>query len=154
MNEHHIEDVGTIKKILIPTDGSPNAKAAVAKGLDLAKLLTAEVTVLNVVDMSSFIGYGDALSLPNLLPIMKKEGHDIVEEAQQEGGRRGVHVDTRVETGTPAHKIVEIAKDYDLIVMGSLGRTGMSHLLLGSVAERVVRHAECPVLIVRRPSKK
>jgi nucleotide-binding universal stress UspA family protein len=154
MNEHHTEDVGAVRRILIPTDGSENAKAALTRGLELAKLLGAEVTALNVVDMSSFIGYGDGLALPNLLPIMKKEGQDIVEQAQQEGARWGVQVEARVETGTPAHKIVEVAKDYDLIVMGSLGRTGMSHLLLGSVAERVVRHATCPVLVVRMPPEK
>jgi nucleotide-binding universal stress UspA family protein len=154
MTGQHTEDVGAIRKILIPTDGSDNANAAIARGLELAKLLAAEVTVLNVVDLSSFIGYGDGLALPNLLPIMKKEGQDIVDQAQQEGASRGVHVETRVETGTPAHKIVEVAKDYDLIVMGSLGRTGMNHLLLGSVAERVVRHATCPVLVVRMPPEK
>ena len=154
MNEHDIGDVGAIRKILIPTDGSQNANAAVARGLDLAKLQGAQVTVLNVVDLSAFIGYGDALSLPNLLPIMKKEGQDIVERVRQEGERRGVPVNTMVETGTPSHRIVELSKDHDLIVMGSLGRTGMSHLLLGSVAERVVRHATCPVLVVRNPPEK
>ncbi len=152
MNEHHTEGVGAIKRILIPTDDSPNAKAAVARGLDLAKLIGAEVTALNVVDISPFIGYGDAIALPNLLPIMETEGQAAVEFVRQEGAKKGVHVTTLVvDSGTPAHKIVEIAKDYDLIVMGSLGRTGMAHLLLGSVAERVVRHATCPVLVVRTP---
>ncbi len=154
MNEQHLGDVESIKRILIPTDGSENAKAAVSRGLELAKLLGAQVTALNVVDLSAFIGYGDALSLPNLLPILKREGQDIVEQVRQEGERRGVQVNTMVETGTPSHKIVDISKDHDLIVMGSLGRTGMSHLLLGSVAERVVRHATCPVLIVRNSPEK
>jgi nucleotide-binding universal stress UspA family protein len=151
MSEQHTGDVTAIKKILIPTDGSENAKAAVTRGLEFAKLLGAQVTALNVVDLSVFIGYGDALSLPNMLPIMKKEGQDIVEQARLEGERKGVHVNPLVETGTASQKIVELSKDHDLIVMGSLGRTGMSHLLLGSVAERVVRHALCPVLVVRTP---
>jgi nucleotide-binding universal stress UspA family protein len=154
MNGPHPDDIGAIKKILIPTDGSLNAKAAVARGLELARLMGADVTALNVVDLTSFIGYSDAMALPNLLPMLEKDGREAVEYVRQEGERIGVRVNTMVvESGTPAHKIVEISKDHDLIVMGSLGRTGMAHLMLGSVAERVVRHAECPVLVVRTPRK-
>ncbi len=60
-------------------------------------------------------------------------------------------VKTLVIEGSPANEIITASKDYDLIVMGSLGRTGLSHLLMGSVAEKVVRHASCPVLVVRAP---
>lgn len=155
MNGPSPELDGPIRRILIPTDGSDSAKAAVARGLELAKLTGAEVTALNVVDMTSFVGYSDAIALPNLLPMLKREGNEAVEQVRREGERRGIKVTALVEeSGSPAHKIVEISKDYDLIVMGSLGRTGMAHLLLGSVAERVVRHAECPVLVVRTPGNK
>jgi len=139
-----------IKKILIPTDGSENTKPAVARGLELAKLMNAEVTALHVIDLTSFVGFSDGLALPNLLPTLKKEGQIAVDYVRKEGDKLGVKVITHVmESGSPANQIVDVSKDYDLIVMGSLGRTGMSHLLLGSVAERVVRHAACPVLVVR-----
>jgi nucleotide-binding universal stress UspA family protein len=60
-----------------------------------------------------------------------------------------VKVTPRIEEGSPSRKIVELSSEHDLIVMGTLGRTGFSKLLLGSVAERVVRFAKCPVLVVR-----
>jgi nucleotide-binding universal stress UspA family protein len=62
-----------------------------------------------------------------------------------------VKVAPRVEHGNPAHIIIEMSKDYDLIVVGTLGRSGISKLLMGSVSEKVVRFAECPVLVVRNP---
>ncbi|MCK4718510.1 MAG: universal stress protein, partial [Thermoplasmata archaeon] len=55
--------------------------------------------------------------------------------------------------GSQAHAIVEEAKEHDLIVMGTLGRTGLGRLLLGSVAERVMRHAPCPVMLIRIKEK-
>ncbi|MDD1743881.1 MAG: universal stress protein, partial [Methanomassiliicoccales archaeon] len=60
----------------------------------------------------------------------------------------------KIEEGSPPRKIMEMSKNYDLIVMGTLGRTGVSKLLLGSVAEKVVRFAECPVLVVRAKGEK
>jgi len=66
-----------------------------------------------------------------------------------EGQKLGVNVTPKVVEGSPAKKIVDEAENYDLVVMGTLGRTGISKLLLGSVAERVVRFAPCPVLVVR-----
>jgi nucleotide-binding universal stress UspA family protein len=148
-------DAEPIKKVLIPTDDSRNARVAIARGLYLANLAGAEVTALHVVDLTSFVGLSDGLALPNLRAILVEAGQEAVGYARSEGERKGVRVSTMVvESGAPAHKIVEISHGFDLIVMGSLGRTGMSHLLLGSVAERVVRHAQCPVLVVRTPSGK
>ena len=74
-----------------------------------------------------------------------------VEYAVTEGKKKGVRITGKVVYGHPADEIIKISKDYDLIVMGSLGRTGVSHLLMGSVAEKVVRFAYCPVLVVRKP---
>ena len=67
----------------------------------------------------------------------------------------GVEVKAVSKMGSPANDIVEASKNYDLVVMGTIGRTGVSKLLLGSVAEKVVRFAECPVLVIRNhPAKK
>ena len=73
-----------------------------------------------------------------------------VDNAVMEGKKKGVRITGKVVNGHPADEIIKESKKYDLIVMGSLGRSGMSHLLMGSVAEKVVRFAACPVLVIRR----
>lgn len=137
------------KKILIPTDGSEYTKAAIERGLELAKLIGAEVTALYVVDQTSFINFPMDSTIVSVYSMLEKEGKDAVEYVRKEGEKFGVKVDAIVEEGSPVRKIVEASKAHDLIVMGTLGRTGMSKILLGSVAERVVRYASCPVLVVR-----
>jgi nucleotide-binding universal stress UspA family protein len=141
--------MSTFKKILIPTDGSEYTVAAIDKGLELAKGMGAEVTALYVVDQTSFINFPMDSTIVSVYTLLEKEGQEAVDYVKLEGEKLGVKVTTRIEEGAPARKIVDLSKDHDLIVMGTLGRTGISKLLLGSVAERVVRFAHCPVLVVR-----
>jgi nucleotide-binding universal stress UspA family protein len=137
-------------KMLIATDGSQNAKAAAVQGLALAKLLDAEVTAMSVVEVGpifvnrAFTGLTRA-TVYNYL----EEAKAAVEQVSQEGGKIGVIAKKIVMKGNPAEKIIQVSKDYDLIVIGSLGRTGFSHFFMGNVAEKVVRFASCPVLVVR-----
>jgi nucleotide-binding universal stress UspA family protein len=137
------------KRILIPTDGSDNTKEAILKGLEMAKMMDAEVTALYVVDQTSFINFPMDSTIVSVYSLLEKEGKDAVEYVRSEGAKLGVKVTVRVEEGSPARKIVDASKFHDLVVMGTLGRTGISKILLGSVAERVVRFADCPVLVVR-----
>lgn len=137
------------KKVLIPTDGSENTRAAIAQGLELAKLMGAEVTALYVVDQTSFVNFPMDSTVVSIYSLLEKEGKDAIDYVVNEGAKLGVKVTPKIEEGSPAKKIVDEAKDHDLVVMGTLGRTGISKLLLGSVAERVVRFAPCPVLVVR-----
>ncbi|HOE52928.1 MAG TPA: universal stress protein [Methanomassiliicoccales archaeon] len=137
------------KKILIPTDGSEYTKAAVRMGLEIAKASEAEVTALYVVDQTSFINFPTDSTIISVYTLLEKEGEEALEYVKQEAERLGVKVTPRIEEGSPSRKIVELSSEHDLIVMGTLGRTGFSKLLLGSVAERVVRFAKCPVLVVR-----
>ena len=137
------------KKILIPTDGSEYTKAAVRMGLEIAKASEAEVTALYVVDQTCFIHFPTDSTIISVYTLLEKEGEEALEYVKQEAERLGVKVTPRIEEGSPSRKIVELSSEHDLIVMGTLGRTGFSKLLLGSVAERVVRFAKCPVLVVR-----
>ncbi len=137
------------KKILIPTDGSEYTKAAVRMGLEIAKASGAEVTALYVVDQTSFINFPTDSTIISVYTLLEKEGEEAMEYVKQEAERLGVKVTPRIEEGSPSRKIVELSSEHDLVVMGTLGRTGFSKLLLGSVAERVVRFAKCPVLVVR-----
>jgi nucleotide-binding universal stress UspA family protein len=137
------------KKILIPTDGSEYTKDAIEKGVYLAKLCDAKVTAIYVVDQTSFVNFPMDSTIVNVYSLLEKEGHEALDYVKEKGEEMGVEVEAKMEEGSPVKKIVEESKDHDIVVMGTLGRSGMSKLLLGSVAERVVRHAYCPVMVVR-----
>ncbi|OPY31128.1 MAG: Universal stress protein [Methanomassiliicoccales archaeon PtaU1.Bin124] len=137
------------KKILIPTDGSEYTKTAIAKGLALAKQMGSEVTAMYVVDQTSFINFPMDSTIVSVYTLLEKEGKDAIDYVIKEGEKVGIKVNTLIEEGSPSRKIVDASKNFDLIVMGTLGRTGISKILLGSVAEKVIRFSECPVLVVR-----
>jgi nucleotide-binding universal stress UspA family protein len=141
------------RSILIPTDGSENTKAATAHGLALAKMAGAEVTTLFVIDddvyMSKSWGPIMPTAVPDLTKVLEDEGKKAVAAVQADGEKMGVKVVTKTEWGSPASKIIQDSGKFDLIVMGSLGRSGVSKFIMGSVAEKVVRFAECPVLVVK-----
>jgi len=141
------------KRILLPTDGSEYTKAAIAQGLDLAAMTGAEATALYVVDQTSFINFPMDSTVVSVHHLLEKEGKEAVDYVIKEGEARGVKVNVLVAEGSPAKKIVDEAKNHDLVVMGTLGRSGFPRLLLGSVAERVIRFAPCPVLVVRSSPK-
>ncbi len=138
------------ERILIPTDGSENAKEAATRGLELAKLMDAEVTTVSVMDNGSlYFGRGSRQTAVLSYPYLEEEANLAVDQVSQEGKAMGVVVKKIVMKGVPANEIIKASKDYDLIVMGTFGHTGLSHLLMGSVAEKVVRFASCPVLVIR-----
>ncbi len=138
-----------IKRILIATDGSDYTKEAVSRGLDLARVLGADVTALYVVDQTQFVSFPMDSSIVSVYSLLEKEGKKAVDDVVAEGEKAGVKVTPMVAEGSPTRKIVEVAADFDLVVMGTLGRSALSKLFMGSVAERVTRYAPCPVLVVR-----
>ena len=129
--------------IMIPTDGSEYTKAAAMHGLALAKVADADVTALFVIDDDVYFNKTWNLVMPTAIPdltkVLEDEGKKAVAFVQTEGQKMGVKVISKIEWGSPATKIVHDSKDFDLIVMGTLGRSGVSKFLLGSVAEKVVR---------------
>jgi len=138
-----------IKRILIATDGSEYTKEAVSTGLRLAKILGAEVTALYVIDQTSFVSFPIDSSIVSVYSLLENEGKRAVDEVKKEGEQEGIKVTPVVVEGSPTRKIVEMAADFDLVVIGTLGRSALSKLFMGSVAERVTRYAPCPVLVVR-----
>jgi nucleotide-binding universal stress UspA family protein len=138
-----------IKKILIATDGSDYTKEAVSYGLWLAKEVGAEVTALYVIDQTSFVSFPMDSSIVSVYSLLENEGKRAVEEVKTDGEAMGVKVTPMVLEGSPTRKIVETAAGFDLVVLGTLGRSALSKLFMGSVAERVTRFAPCPVLVVR-----
>lgn len=138
-----------IKKVLIATDGSDYTKEAVSYGLWLAKELGSEVTALYVIDQTSFVSFPMDSSIVSVYSLLENEGKRAVEDVKKEGEEMGLKVTPVVLEGSPTRKIVETAADFDLVVIGTLGRSALSKLFMGSVAERVTRYAPCPVLVVR-----
>jgi nucleotide-binding universal stress UspA family protein len=137
--------------ILVPTDGSDCANEAVDHALDLAARLDAHVEFLSVVDTRNL-----GLTTPSDVDVdaLEAEYRETSEAAVAAAGAAaeaaGVPATTTIEIGLPHSTIVEYAADpdVDLVVIGTHGRTGLQHVLLGSVAERVVRLADVPVLTV------
>lgn len=132
-------------EILIPTDGSQGAQAAIEHGLEIAQQYEATIHALYVVDTR-------VSRSSSLLEPLRREGRKAVRELEVAGARAGLTVVTEVSEGVPHHEILEYSTSHgiDLIVMGTQGRTGVDRFVVGSVAERVVRQSSVPVLTVRR----
>ncbi len=147
----------TLKNILVATDFSRPSDAALAYGRALARSFGATLHVVHVVGNISTLAYGaDAYAIST--PEMQQELEDAARKQLAELliDNDPAPLPTRqvlLTSNAPASAIVDYAgrQHIDLIVTGTNGRGGMAHLLMGSIAERVVRTAPCPVLTVRHP---
>ena len=139
-----------IKKILAPTDLSELSEAGVRYALELARAFGAEVTVYHVVGTEELMRYSHLRLLDDLLERCDAALRRFVEDHCSDLLPL-VEVHRKVELGVPDDNIVQMAEreGSHLIVISTHGRTGLSHMLMGSVTEKVVRRAPCPVLSVR-----
>lgn len=137
-------------KICCPVDFSEPSRAALEEGADLARRFGGELALIHVFDKPFETGPA-ATAEPYEAEKAEREVELDRWKADAEAISGGT-VSARVLTGAAAAEIVRFARESrcDLIVIGTHGRTGVRHLVLGSVAERVVREADCPVLVVRR----
>ncbi|MFQ5818870.1 MAG: universal stress protein [Candidatus Heimdallarchaeota archaeon] len=131
-----------ISKLLVPVDGSDYAKKALNYAVELAEKHNAELTLLNV-----------ARGAPPVInqDTAKNVGQSILDEERKFVETSGLEPETQVEYGSPAKVITDVAKkgNYDLIVMGSRGRSGIRRFLLGGVSDKVSHNAKCSVLVVK-----
>lgn len=141
---------GSFDEVLLPTDGSPAAEAAVEHGLTMAGIADARVHVLNVVDVSDTTGGASASVATDLVDQLRESGQTAVDRVAAVAREAGFETTTSVVEGFPARDVLHYAEEsgVDLIAMGSHGRTGVSRFLLGSTTERAIRHADVPVLAV------
>ena len=145
----------TITRILVPTDFSACSDTAIHYAADLAAHFRASLDVIHVVEDPFLSGAWSAEAFiagaDNLLEEVTESARIRLASVAASLAARGVAVEIAVVTGPPAAAIVDHAGDgrFDLIVMGTHGRTGLSHVVLGSVAERVQRTAPCAVLTVK-----
>jgi len=140
----------TLEKILVPTDFSDHAGQAIKYACELARRFESELHLFHVVQpLTTNVSYGGPI--PEVLLHPEEPAIAELEEFKAPGLEGLERVRRIVRTGPPFLEIVRYAKemDIDLIVMGTHGRTGLVHALIGSVAEKVVRKSPCPVLTVR-----
>jgi nucleotide-binding universal stress UspA family protein len=140
-------------KIVVATDFSDGAAAAEARTLELARALDAEVLFVHVAVETPLYSEGrfSPASARNVFEAQRRWAADTLNERVATAETLGVSASQVVKVGLPGSEIVKTAEEEkaDMVVMGTHGRSGLSRLLLGSVAERVIRAAPCPVLTVR-----
>lgn len=141
---------GIYQKIMIATDGSELCKKAVETGIEIARLSRAKIYAVYVVIPATHsardFGWEKAA-----MEHFRGEGKKATAFVEEAAKAANVEVESVLLEGHPAEKIVEFAEQngVEMIVMGTLGKTGLDRFLLGSVAENVVRHSKTPVLVVR-----
>jgi nucleotide-binding universal stress UspA family protein len=139
-----------IRHILAPTDFSEPSKRAVTYAFELAQKVDAKLSLLHVIEVPA---YAIEVSLP--LEALEQDARRELARMLPQAETAHVAVTRLVEMGMAYQKILETvaAEQVDMIVMATHGRTGLGHLFMGSVAERVVRTAPCPVLTIRSPGE-
>ena len=148
------------KRILFPTDFSRHSRYALRRAAAMARTSGAEMILFHVLSQATPGGLNeDSYLLSNWREFMKHEEEKARAALQREAQSKlleGVKVKTILGGGSPYREIVRLASTMraDLIVISTHGTTGLLHLMLGSVAERVVRLAPCPVLVVKPPRVK
>jgi nucleotide-binding universal stress UspA family protein len=143
----------TTQHILVPVDFSEYAEQALEDAIGLASKLPAHLTLLHVIHMVPLGIVDGGATLPqSYLQALEAEAQHRMEAYRQRVQAAGLEGAVIMVHGVPFQSIVDTARDQnvDLIVIGTHGRTGLAHVFLGSVAEKVVRLAPCPVLVTRR----
>ena len=139
-----------IKKILVPTDFSPYSDYALQYASMMARAFKARILLIHVIEPLTY-SVTDTLTVTNHFEALKTLAKPLLENIRKRFQKKGLRVEINLLTGVPYREILNKARQTkaDMIVMGTHGRTGMEHILLGSVAEKVVRLAPCPVVTVR-----
>ncbi len=145
-----------LRRILVPIDFSKHSHKALTYAASFAEKFAAEIHLLHVLqDLAVFYPDPISASTPALPPAdqLTTATRTALDRLIQENKLQDLHVKTEARQGTPYQEIAEYAREHeiDLIIMGTHGRTGLVHLLLGSITEKVIRWAPCPVLTVRDP---
>jgi nucleotide-binding universal stress UspA family protein len=144
-------EFGKIKKILVPIDGSDHSMRAAEYGVGIAKTLDAEATVLYVIDVVVIDQIAKVNQRESVEAELKQDGQRYINYVLGLTQKAGVKASSLLAIGHPFEQIINLAKslEMDLIVMGTYGRRTTERILIGSVAERVIEYASCPVVVVK-----
>jgi nucleotide-binding universal stress UspA family protein len=138
------------QKIVIATDGSEKNLSAVIEGVMLARISRAKLQVVYVIDTKPLTTGVIEESYAGMYDSFREEGEQALEQVKDLAG--DLDVETFLLTGKPATEITRFAREHeaDLLIVGTQGKSGLGKLLLGSVAETIIRTAPCSVLVVRK----
>jgi len=142
------------KRICCPIDFSDASRAAMEVAADLARRGGGELVLLHAYPIPGYtFPDGSVVASPRMMQELADGAERHLEEGKKDAEALGARVTTAKAIGEPASEIVAFAEEQraDIVVLGTHGRTGLEHALMGSIAERVVRKAHCPVLTVRPP---
>ena len=144
-------ELGRIQRILVPVDFSANSKKAVDYAMAFAKQFGASLTFLHVIQVNYAYGEFGAIDFTSLEREMRSGAEKELADLRGAASGAGLESRTLVREGSPPKVIADVAKEIqsDLLVISTHGYTGLKHVLMGSIAEHVVRYAPCPVLVVR-----
>ena len=139
------------QKIMIATDGSDCSMLAAGKGIELARLSGGKVYAVYVVSTNYLSSVGVDFYWGEIYEAFKKDGENAVNNIKEMGERVGVNVEPIVLDGHPADELIRYAEEeeMDIVIMGTIGKTGLNKLLLGSVTGSLVRHSRVPVMVAR-----
>jgi nucleotide-binding universal stress UspA family protein len=139
------------QKIVLATDGSEYSANVVKYAIELAKISEAKIYAIYVVDTGVFTSIPMDVAWTNMYELLKQEGNVATNQVESEAMAANIEVESITVEGHPAEEIIKLAEDKsaDIIVMGTLGKSGLDRFLLGSVAEKVSRTSKIPVMIVR-----
>ena len=144
---------GVVERILVPVDFSEYSRQALQAAKEWAALYDAAVDALHVVPEAIHPAFhvGGVESIYDMEPDIEQETQERIDDFVADTASPSVDIDTHVRVGNAAPDIVEFADEHqsDLVMMSTYGRTGLDHFLLGSVAEKVVRHVRCPVVTMK-----
>ncbi|MGI0047491.1 MAG: universal stress protein [Nitrosotalea sp.] len=134
--------------ILVAVDGSESANKSFERAIYLAQKCNSKLDLVHVVQCE--VG-GDSANTFEMIEDLKEKANTMLEEYKIQAVKNNVPIQITIMQGDPAKVIIELAKakSYDLIIMGTRGRTAFQELLIGSVSQKVMHHANCPVMVVR-----
>ena len=145
-----------MKRILVPLDGSRLAEQALPFAMTLADALDSRLFIIRVIDIPAIV---TPAMYPEIAPVQMVEIRDqaredaetFLQDKRDDLSRKGFDVESVLVEGSPAEQVIQYTEkaNIDLVVMSTHGRSGLSRWALGSVADRIVRHGHCPVMLIR-----
>ena len=145
-------ELGGIRRILVPVDFSTHSRKAVAYASAFARQFSASLTFLHVIQVNYAYGEFGAIDFTSLEREMRAGAEKELSAQVATATATGLSAVSLVREGSPAKVIADVARELgaDLVVISTHGYTGLKHVIMGSIAEQVVRYTPCPVLVVRR----
>lgn len=144
----------TFKKILVPVDGSELSNVAFEHSIWLARSVKGEVTLISIIEDDFHLSAPfEDTHISSVMRLVETERRNVAESLLKKyikkGTKGGIKINSLLVKGNVANEIIKASKKFDIIIMGSLGQSTLKKLLLGSNAEKVARHAACPILLVK-----